>query len=135
MSQHNEYITIEGILMRVSNPGTFLNENEKKTQDYYYLGIKTAAGDRVMVYATTETLGWFGDFNKSRVYYYNPKKHREMKTSMSMPDQFIGKRIRVTGFLECLNKAARKYRMNRVQRIVIFIDNPPSPDKTNEKNT
>jgi hypothetical protein len=118
----DEFKTIEGILVKVSSPNTFISESEKATSDYYYLGIKTPSGDRIMVYITTTVLGWSGDFNKSRIYYYNPIKKREMKTSLADPEHFIGKKIRVTGFLECLSEKERKYRMNRVQRVVLFID-------------
>ncbi len=36
----------------------------KKNQfcnDYYYLGLKTAGGDQVMVYLSTVAMGWSGE--------------------------------------------------------------------------
>jgi hypothetical protein len=118
----SEFITIEGTLMKVSNQGSFYDEKNQYVSDYYYLGLKTQGGDRIMVYISTAIMGTTGDFVKSKIWYFNAKKGREMKTALSNPEQFIGKRFRVTGFLETLNKEQRKYRMSRVQKVVIFID-------------
>ena len=122
MSHAHEYVTIEGILMKVSDPGSFYDEKNQFCNDYYYLGLKTAGGDKVMVYLSTVAMGWSGNFTKSKIWYYNTQKKREMKTALSKPDQFIGKRMQVTAFLETIDKAQRKYRMSRVQKIVIFMD-------------
>jgi hypothetical protein len=118
----DEYKTIEGILMRVSEPRTFTNDAQGVAEDYVYLGLKTAGGDRVMVFLTMTALGWSGNFAKSKMWYYNSQKRREIKTAMRNADQYVGKKFRVTGFLEAIDLKERKFRMNRVQRIVVFPD-------------
>jgi len=66
----DEYYIIEGMLMRVSDPSEFNLSDRKGVLDYYYLGIKTDDGKRVMVFVTTAMLGFYGDFTKSKAYYY-----------------------------------------------------------------
>jgi hypothetical protein len=117
----DEFSTIEGILMKVSSPGEFQLGDRKGIIDYYYLGIKTDDGKRVMVYVTLETLGFFGDFNKSKMYYFSQEKKREIKTSITQLERYIGYRFKITGFLEVLDEKDRKYKMNRVQRCVIYL--------------
>ncbi|MHA1733451.1 MAG: hypothetical protein ACTSU5_16000, partial [Promethearchaeota archaeon] len=114
-----EYRTIDGTLMRVSDPRAFTGPDGRVKSDYFYLGIKTRTGDRVMVYITTSAMGW-GSFQRSRVWYFNEEKGREIKTSLANPSRFLGKRFRVTGALEVLNAGAKKFRMNRVQKVVVY---------------
>jgi hypothetical protein len=109
------------MLMRVSDPSEFNLSDRKGVLDYYYLGIKTDDGKRVMVFVTTAMLGFYGDFTKSKAYYYSQEKKREIKTSLSQLERYIGYRFKITGFLESINEGEKKYRMNRVQRLVVFL--------------
>ncbi len=115
------YQAIRGVLMRVSDPNTFVGADGRVKSDYYHLGIKTADGKRVMVYLTTDAMGW-GSFQRSKIYYFNAKKGRPTKTSLTNPDRFLGKTFEVTGILDTLNKANRKYRMSHIQEVVIYLD-------------
>lgn len=122
----DEYSTIEGILMRVSEPSEFNFADRKGILDYYYLGIKTDDGKRVMVFVTTSMLGFYGDFTKSKAYYYSVEKKREIKTSLSQLERYIGYRFKITGFMESINESEKKYRMNRVQRLTVYLK-PTNP--------
>lgn len=66
-------------------------------------------------------MGFYGDFNKSKMYYYDSKKKREVKTSLSQFDRLIGHRFKITGFLETIEEKEKKYRMNRIQRCVVYL--------------
>jgi hypothetical protein len=139
----SEYSTIEGRLVRVSGQGTFVDESSHHSDDYYFLGIKTLNGDRLMVYVTTKILGIYGDMNTSRIYYFNVSKKRYIKTLCANPEKYLGKWFQVTGHLETINLSEQKYRMNQIQQIIIFMEDPPSakqkiPDEskqTEEKKT
>jgi hypothetical protein len=118
----SEYVTIKGQLLRVSPPNEFNDGTGRVSENYYYLGIKTSQKERYMVFVTTTALGWGGNFNLSKVWYFNSNRNREMKTSMANPELFIGKTLQVTGYKEIIDTKSLKYRMNRVQKIVIFIE-------------
>jgi len=121
----SEYSTIEGRLIRVSGQGTFVDDSSNRSDDYYYLGIKTLNGDRLMIYVTTKILGIYGDMNTSRIYYFNSSKKRYIKTLCANPEKYIGKWFQVTGHLETINQSEQKFRMNQVQQIIIFMEDPP----------
>jgi hypothetical protein len=74
-----------------------------------------------MVFITTESMGFYGDFNKSKMYYFHPTKKREIKTSLSHFERLIGHRFKITGFLILIDEKEKKYRMNRVQRCVVYL--------------
>lgn len=120
-----EYRTIEGTLKRVSDPQVYQQRGgggqRRVVNDYYHLGIKTPAGERVMVYVTTAALGWGGNLRRSKVWYRNPRDGKNVKTSMANPTRFVGKRMKVTGAWQVLNEPKKKYRMNRVRKIVLLL--------------
>ena len=122
----NPFTTIEGILMRVSDPGEYSLQDHNGVIDYFHLGIKTADGKRVMIFLNTTAMGWYGDFAKSKIWYWHPEKKHEIKTALANPSQFIGKRMKITGHMETLSEPEKKYRISNVQKVVIFLD--PSSD-------
>ena len=79
--------------MRVSTPNEYHLIERKGTVDYYHLGIKTDDGKRVMVFLSTDALGFTGDMNKSKMWYYHPEKKREVKTSLTQLDRVVGQRF------------------------------------------
>ena len=117
-----EYTTLEGILKRVSQPYEYDLPDRKGTLDYFTFGFKTQDDKRVMFTLNTTALGWTGDPNRSKVWYYNKNKKRELQTVLSQPEMFVGKPIRVTGFFEIINEKGQKYRLRDVQRLVLFVD-------------
>jgi hypothetical protein len=118
---NSEYSTIEGMLAKVSEPRQFDFPDHMGGSDYVHLGIKTEDGKRIMVSMNTTSMGWYGDINKSKIWYYNETKKREMKTSLKNAERYIGKKFKVIGFLSVLDEKAKKYKINRVQKIVIYI--------------
>ena len=114
-------VWIDGTLMRVSDPRTFTAGDGKNSQNFYYLGLKTTDNKRVMVYLSTNSMGWGGDINKSKIWYHHEVRKREIKTSLMNPTKFIGKRMRIQGNLETLDAPNRKYRMNRVVKLVLYV--------------
>ena len=120
--QKSDFQTIIGELKRVSAPREFNIQNKRGIIDYYHLGIKTDEGKRVLVFLSTQSLGWGGDINQSKIWYWNSQKGRKMKTSMSNPEKYLGKRMKIVGYLETIEELSQKYRMNNVKELVLFLD-------------
>ena len=116
--------TIEGILMRVSSPKSFVDGGGRVKEEYFNLGIKTDDGNRILIYLGTSIMGWSGNLNRSKIWYFdrnNPKRGvRQM--SLKDPERYIHKRFKIKGAYHTINKETKKYRMNRIKSIVIFLD-------------
>ena len=108
--------TITAVLKKASQP------RETRTTDFFQLGFKTADGKRVLVVLNTIELGWSGNFEKSKMYFYNPKSKRIIKTAMKNPERYIGQKFKITGILETLIAHEQKYRMIAIKEVIVIID-------------
>ncbi len=120
MPKNKEFITITGVLMRVSDVHPYQNPTKRGVVDYFHLGVKTSDGKRIQVSVSTKVMGWTGEFNKSKIWYWNNKTNREIKTSFAKPSNYIGTTMKITGFLETISLKDKKYRMTNLQKLVLF---------------
>ena len=108
--------TITAILKKSSQP------RETKTTDYFQLGFKTSDGKRVLVVLNTIELGWSGNFERSKMYYYNPTSKRIIKMALKNPERYIGQTFKITGILETLITHEQKYRMIAIKELIVIFD-------------
>ena len=120
MSKRKKFVTITGVLMRVSDVHPYRNPSKQGVIDYFHLGVKTADGKRIKVSINTHMMGWSGAFDKSKIWYWNKKTNREIKTSFAKPSNYIGTTMKITGFLEILSLEDKKYKMTNLQKLVLF---------------
>ena len=111
-----------GTLMRVSTPREISAATHQGVSDLFMLGIKTKDGDRIMFSLTTDELGWFGDLNKSKVWWWNFDRKREIKTSIKNLERYIGTKVRVEGVKETIDEKTQKFRLRNVNKLVLFLE-------------
>ena len=114
--------TITAVLKKTSRPREATLQDRKGVVDFFQLGFKTMDGKRVLVVLNTSAMGWSGEFEKSKMYYYNPTSKRIIKMSMKNPERYIGKKFRITGILETLIAYEQKYRMVAVKEVIVIFD-------------
>ena len=123
MTEKTQFISIVGKLLRVSSPKEIVAATHQTVYDVYMLGMKTADGKRIILSLNTKELGWFGDENLSKVWWWNDKRRREIKTSIKNPERYLGTKIRAEGILETIDLNKMKFRLKNVKKIVFFLEN------------
>jgi len=104
MSLKNDSTTITGILQRSTDAQPFQYKDRKGITDYFHLELMTDDFKMVRVSLNISNMGWSGEFQKSKIWYWNPKRRRAIKTSMTDPARYIGKKFQITGHLQAINK-------------------------------
>lgn len=119
MSNKKKFITITGVLKRVSDVHPYRNPSKQGVIDYFHLGVKTPDGKRIQVSISTKVMGW-KTLASSKIWYWNKKTNRELKTSFAKPSNYIGTTMKITGFLEPISIDDKKYRMTNLQKLVLY---------------
>lgn len=123
MAGKTQFNSISGKLLRVSSPKEIKAATHQTVYDVYMFGFKTADGKRIILSLNTKELGWFGDENLSKVWWWNDKRKREIKTSIKNPERYLGTKIRAEGILETIDAKNMKFRLKNVRKLVFFLEN------------
>ena len=65
-----------GVIAKVSPPLNLEFSDRKGTKDFFKIGIKTTDGKRILIVLNTSDLGWTGNLNRSKIYYYRKGSNR-----------------------------------------------------------
>ena len=120
MASMDDYTTITGTLQRASDSHPFQFKDRKGITDYFHLELMTDDFRLIQVSLNIKNMGWSGAFQKSKIWYWNPNRKRAIKTSMTNPSRYIGKKFQITGHLQAINKEDKIYKMFNVQRVILF---------------
>ena len=112
----------KGIIKRVTPIQTYNLPNKRGSNDYCKIGIKTADGKRILINLNTTDMGWSGILHTSKIYYFQKKSNRYIKTSMSNPERYIGQEVKVKGELHAIDEKTQKYKLSPVLEFILYIN-------------
>ena len=113
---------IKGKIAKVSPPRFIEFQDHKGGADLYQIGVKTDDGKRILITLNTKDLGWIGKIENSKVFYYQAKSDRIIRTSIRNPEKYIGTTVKVSGLMEPLNEKEKKYRFKSVKEFILYLE-------------
>ena len=116
----NDFTTVTGKLMRSSDAHQFTFNDRKSATDYFHLDLATEDHRQIQVSLNIKAMGYSGELNKSKIWYWNSQKKRAIKTAIANPSRYIGKKLRVTGHLVVVNAEDNIYKMTNVQQVILY---------------
>ena len=110
-----------GVIRKVS-PALTGEDSSHRSKDYYYIGIKTDDGKRILITIGPSEMGWSGNLSRSKIYYYRAASHRIIKTTMSNPEKYIGTRVKVKGELHSINTETKKFKLSPIYELILYLE-------------
>lgn len=121
-SESGSYRYYTGIIKRVSNARNFKFPDRRGNIDFFKIGIKTEDDKRILIILNPKEMGWSGQVHKSKIYYYKKESNRLIKTTLSNPEKYIGKKVKVLGELHSINEKERKYKLSPLKEFILYLD-------------